>query len=477
MIFRKSCKNKDESRGIILIDILLALTLGAFFIITITVSSIDSQRLFERAQKQNDILDAYEAHVSDFGLLAPYESVHLKDMGDAYGSWYGNDRVMNRITVASSSMTFVSTRKRLFGNLSDFAGMPLCSVDLLPPLKSISITSIVLPFPVPLPLTSLEVRNGIAYISADSSTASDPDLIIADISNPAHAAVLSSLNTGPGIAKIALAGKRIYAAAASTAGQLHVIRLDGLTSPVLEKKYQLPLPYATATPPVASTIFYNNGRAYLGTDKWDGAEFNIINVSNPSAPARIGSMEIGSKVNDIFVRDGTAYVASSDQNQLRVVDVRDPVHPVLVSSFSPSGWARQEGKTISVFEDRVMFGRTAGGFNLVQDHELFSWATTSSTTLLTLLSSAQSIPSSPASVDIPGGVYGILRDRSHIYLATRQLNKELQIFDIPLNGTGLSSTTMVVYPLSTSPQSITCDGNKIYVLSHTAPVIYEISQK
>jgi hypothetical protein len=327
---------------------------------------------------------------------------------------------------------------------------------------SISITPIMLPINPLLPLTDLQVRNGIAYVSDDSSTASDPDIFIVDVKDKNNPKVLSSINTGPGIATFAIAGMRIYAAAASVAAQLHIIRMDSLSSLALESKYKLSPPYATATEPIASAIFFDKNKIYLGTEKWDGDEFSVIDISNPTVPIKIGGLETGSKINGIFVRDNLAYIADSDEKQLRIVDVSQPAMPMLTDSFSPSGWSRQEGKRVSSFEGALDFGRTSGGYNITSDYEAFEWASASS--------SLSMITSPSHSVDIPGGVYGIVTDRSHIYLATRQVNKEFQIFD-----RSLSTTTALAYSLPVAPQTLTCDGDHLYILAATAPVIYEIS--
>ncbi|MFA6553915.1 MAG: hypothetical protein WCS89_00195 [Candidatus Paceibacterota bacterium] len=444
----------------ILIDILLAFSLSAIFIVIIGQSSISSRQIFERAKDRSVLLGLY-----DSGLGTIKTGLH------------GNDLIEKNIEMASSSgkLSFIEIIKNSDANLTEFVGTPLCSVDysnenvagsyeyfsnqIAVNTPIVSITPITLPINPTMPLTDLEVRNGTAYISADSSIASDPDLFIVNIGNISNPAIISSINTGPGLVSISLAGDRIFGAAPSTASELHIIRLNGLANPVLEKKFKLPLPFATATPALASSIFYKNNKVYLGTEKWSGEEFNIIDVSDVINPVKIGGLEIGSKVNDIYVDGNIAYVASSDQFQLRVVDIKNPNNPTVLNTFSPSGWQRQEGKTISLFEQSLNFGRTSGGFNFISDHEAFSWLANSSTTL-----------DNPFSIDVPSGVYGIVRDRDRIYLATRQVDRELQIFD-----TQLSASTSSAYSLPIQPQAMTCDGDHLYILAHTAPVIYKIS--
>ncbi len=438
----------------ILIDILIAISLGALFTAIIAESSVGGRNTFDLAHARAELLDSFESSGSSSASLTSTSRP------------YGNDRIETDMTVSSSSspplsISFVGIAARDPSNIAAAAGTPLCAVDHIGvPV----ITPIALPTNPLLPLTDLEVRGGIAYISADSATAADPDLFVVDIKDSAGAKILSSINTGPGTSAIAVAGNRVYAAAASTAAQLQVIRMDGLNNLVLEDKYKLPPPYATATEPFGSSIFFDRNRIYLGTERWDGDEFSVIDVSNPSSPAKIGGLETGSKISDIFVRDGRAYVADSDEKQLRIMDVSSPASLALLGSVNPSGWSRQEGKALSYFEGALGLGRTSGGFNIATDHEAFAWATSSP-------------PSSPDlsayhSLDIPGGVYGMTADHSHIYLATRQINKEFQILD-----RSLSSTTIKAYSLPVAPQTLTCDRGDFYILAATAPVIYDISFK
>ncbi len=491
MIYRKYC---NTNSGLILVDILLALSLGALFVIIITQSSLSSRSLFEFAQERNRLLDIYENHSSEFDGMMPYEhriiTIDPTNLSEstttmsATARWYGNERIETDITVTAEdtgqSIDFAAVRTYPFPSMNEAAGTSFCSADLtnqysvgsygyfhrsaesyLAERLSPTITPILLPFDPTYKLTDLEVRNGFAYIANDSSGSTDYDLLIADIRDPDAVDPYVTVNTGPGFAALTLGANRIYAAMTSRTAQLQIIKIAPYISGIwVENSYKLPLPYATATPALGSSIFFHNNLVYLGTEKWDGEEFTIIDVSDPAHPGRRGSVEIGSKVTDIYVRGDTAYVATAGEKQLRIIDVYDPEHPEEIDSFTASGWERQEGKTSSYFEDEFMLGRTSGGFNIKQDHELFSWATSTD-------------PFEPIySLDISGGVYGIVEDRSFIYLATRQLDKEFQILS-----KDLSTTTMKSISLPVAPQATTCDGDSLYILAATAPVIYKISFK
>ncbi len=510
----KSFNRQKDNQGLILVDILLAMSLAVLFVVLISESSAASRDIFEFAKERNRLLSIYEEHASEFEGMMPYEFRSLIIGADnweystttinADAHWYGNDRIQTDITISSNSDTpaELNIRNRLYSqsvtfnkvkaypvtSINDFAGTSLCSVDFTnkntvgsygynnsktnPQLLVPQITPIVLLIDPSIPLTDLEAINDHMYISTDSSRASDPDIIMADISDPSHLILDAELNTGPGIASIVVAGNRIYAAMTSRTAQLQIISIPFIGSMNVESSYKLPLPYATATPPLGGAIFYEKNRVYLGTEKWDGEEFTIIDVTNPGAPLKIGGYETGSKIGSIYVRNGIAYVTASDEKQLRVIDVHDPTNLILFDSYSPSGWERQEGKALSFFEDSLGWGRTSGGFNIKTDHELFSWGTSTITSYQKQNHLPLSNPEELRSSDVPGGIYGIVPDRSFVYVATKQFGKELQIYD-----KSLSTTTMKSISLPATPQTMVCDGDSLYILAATAPVIYKVTFK
>ncbi len=441
-----------------LIDLAVAFAIASVFALVMSESLASSHRQFEYAHERKELLDAYLFSAPAVG--APIA--------------YGNERVAYEYTATSSrqDIRFTNIEKKDVGSVVQVSSQPLCAVRfgdmrvlgsnerlVLDSSRSASTTiaarTIALPIPASNPLTHIEIRNGVAYISTDSSASSDPDLYIVDIHDPDHARVFSSLNTGPGIASFALAGNYIYAAAASTAFQLHSIRIDRLDSMSLVSRYRLPAPYATATMPTASAISYDSGHIFLGTDKWDGYELSTIDMSNPGSPSYMDGIEIGAKVNDIYIRDRRAYISSAAQNQLTIADIADPASIQMIAGFEPSGWQRQEGKVASSFEGSYYFGRTSGGFDIATDLESFA-------------SHSGTFEDVADLRNVPGGIYGIVADKDREYAISRQTGRELLVFD-------RTSTSTSSYSLPTSPQSLTCDGYKLYVLSHVRPEIYEIT--
>lgn len=286
--------------------------------------------------------------------------------------------------------------------------------------------------------SDMEVRNGFVYLSADSTLSSPDDIFIIDVRNHSSLSVLSSTNTGPGISAIEVAGPYIFAAQSSTVNQLQIIDIHDRKLPKLISQFKLALPNASTSAPFATSIFYSKGYVYLGTEKWNGSEFNIIDVSNVLNPVLIGSFETNTLINDIYIVDNIAYLATSDEKQMRVLDIGNKSHPVLIDSFSPSGYQTQEGNVLEYFEGILGFGRTVGGFNVVTNHELFIYST------------------STISRDIPGGIYGILLRPPNIFTLTNFQNKEFQVFDTTLKNK--------IFEMSLGNKNIkmTCDGSNIF---------------
>lgn len=311
------------------------------------------------------------------------------------------------------------------------------------------------------PSTDIEVRNDIVYLSADSAISSRPDFFIINSVNSQVPYIISSLNTGPGVSALEVAGPYAFLAQSSTVSQLQIVDIRNRSNPQIISQLKLPTPTPTTTAPFATSIFYSKNYIYLGTTKWGGAEFFVINVSDVRAPYVVGSFETNTLINDIYVRGNIAYLANSDEKQLRVLDISNKSSPIAIGFFSPSGWQTQEGKTIEYFEDRWALGRTVGGFNVLANHEAFTFSTnpyfsSGSTSTTSTNTNTTVSTTSISSRDVPGGVYGVLLRPPYTFLLTHSANKELQIYDSALANKTLEMS------LNSTPVKMICDNSSIY---------------
>ncbi len=505
--------NSNTQKGSMLIDLIIALFLGSLFIAIIANNTHISRNLYERAKTRLNNIALFEANAVSLLNGIPNQVLAIGTTTTISSRNYGNDFYVNTMdfgsgTTSLDNFVFIRSKREIFDsnqagntfitpaiNLDTNFALPVSSVglcranyfnkatigsfdryvdDSLLGLDEmfenilVSMRKIHLPIDPTFNPSSLAIRNGIAYVSFDSAVAGDPDLIIFDIKSD-EANMVSEINTGPGLVDFVLVGKYIYAVAPSQVGQVHIIEQLGPNSLVLKSRYKLPLPYATATPPLGSAITFSDDQLFVGTHKWIGDEFNILDIKEREAPVKISGYEIDSKVNDIVVSNSPAksfvYVSASNINQLLVLDISEG-EPIPVSVFSPDGWQRQEGKAISVFEDSLKFGRTSGGFDMLAEHEYFDFASTSTTTL-----------SSFVSANYKGGVYDIIQDQNFNYIISRENNQEFWLIRNSHNDelAPLGTSTSIVVSLPIVPESMICDQDKIYILAKQAPFIYELS--
>lgn len=417
-------KTEDES-GFITMEIILAFSLFAIFTISTFTLNLSFQKIKTWSVGELNILktsvkemDNYLSNgitgisliflnYGNFSKLISNESFNVVK-SDLVDSW-GSQNCLRRINFNESNIKYYSQGVFLgTGNKS----------------------------------TDIEVRNSIAYVTADSSTQAQPDFFIIDAHDYSNPKIISSLNTGPGLSAVAIAGPYAYVANTSSISQLQIIDIHNRQNPIVISQLKVPLPTASTTAPIVNSIFYKSGYIYLGTYKWDGPEFFIIDVSNPANPFVVGSYETSTLVNSIYINSNKAYLATSDVAQMMILDISNKNNPISVYSFSPTGWQTQEGKVIDYFEGILSLGRTVGGFNNISNHEIYTFSSSTYNDYL--------------SKDIPGGVYGILYRNPYIFLITHSSGSEFKVWN--------SSFTNKIYEkaLGSLPMKISCDWSNLY---------------
>lgn len=405
------------TKGFLLGEIMLAFSLMTLFITSAIVLSATMEHLHAEGVEQLENVE--------------YASMSLASSTLRTSRPYGNDTIEY----------FLDPLTNLQSDYHTSWGRETCDPRLTFDIEKVEIFSNGIDLGSGNISTDIEVRHGIAYLSADSSTAGAGDIYIVNLSNPESPVIISYLNTGPGISAIDVAGPYVYASNLSTTNQLQIIDIRNRSSPIILAKFKLPLPTASTTPPVATSIFYSNGLVYLGTEKWEGNEFSVIDVKNPENPQYLGGFETNTLINSIYVREGIARLAASDVSQMRILDVHNPLVITSIYEFSPSGFETQQGKVFSYFEEYLSFGRTTGGFNIIGNHEVFTFSSTSSM---------------ENSHDIAGGVYGLLLRPPYLYLATHSTGHEFQVWKSDL------STKVSELSLGFQPTGMSCDGNMLY---------------
>ncbi len=212
------------------------------------------------------------------------------------------------------------------------------------------------------------------FLVADPSSASKEDFYIFNVDDAQNPTLVSEINTGKGLYDVVVAGNYAYVVQNDNENQLQVIDISFPATPVLVTSTSLVGVDDTGSYPEGRTIAYFNNRLYIGTKETAGPEFHVFDVTTPSTPTHLGSLEVTHNVNDIVVQGTTAYLATSaDYGELVLVDVSNPASMTLPPNFSTPGAmekkfnarttaatpveSTEDGTTLDVVGTRVYLGR------------------------------------------------------------------------------------------------------------------------
>jgi hypothetical protein len=132
----------------------------------------------------------------------------------------------------------------------------------------------------------------------------------------------------PGLSQLKLIGKYAYGLFGS---QLAIVDLGVPTAPVLVGTVSFAItPSTFQIVGGLAYVTYSNGIIYYQTDPGGGLE--IVDITDPAHPARIGGYTANSAAFGVAVAKGYAYITTL--KGLQVVDVHTPARPVLRSTYA-----------------------------------------------------------------------------------------------------------------------------------------------
>ena len=269
----------------------------------------------------------------------------------------------------------------LTGRITDFNATNFCNPVLLGDWMHPH--SFIQPF-ASHPFQTL-VANSSLLVAAAINTPQKTDATIslfslASSTNPVLVGEIdTATSTRAGFAALAIHNSLVFGASANAANfatcvsgpacsQLQIIDISSTTHPSVIQNLQLAAssgPYATGSggQSAGKSIFYANGIIYLGLQKTgvpNGHEFNIINVENPYTPIWLGGYSVGRTINQIRIVNGFAYLATDNPaKELLVLDVHDPAHITLVTSYdAPGNSAFGFGEALDTASTTLIFGRS-----------------------------------------------------------------------------------------------------------------------
>ena len=286
-------------------------------------------------------------------------------------------------------------------------------------------------------------------MAADPSSASDPDFFIFDARNITVAtppAQVSSLNTGPGLAGVDVAGSYAYGANDSKNGQLQIIDISTIATPSVKTTFNI-APGGADSNTVGTSIYYYDSKIYLGLKKNTHAELYVIDVSDPLSlsPGSIkGSYEVGATINAIYVRGNYAYIATPNSEELTIIDIDEtsPTFMERVGGFNaPLGSGN--GKSLKIVGNILYLGRTVGG------KEFYILDITNPIA-----------PTIVGSYDVNSSINDLVVAGRYAFLATSEANREFQVLDMYNPATPVF---LGKYNFSEKATGIEYEDNLIYI--------------
>ncbi|MBI4086217.1 MAG: hypothetical protein HY433_03200 [Candidatus Liptonbacteria bacterium] len=253
--------------------------------------------------------------------------------------------------------------------------------------------------------TDLDVKSKVVYMTATAASANKPDFFIINATDGQNPFVVSSINTGNGLNSVDVAGNYAYVAGVDDSKEFQVIDVSNVSAPSVVATLNL------AGNADALTVFYFNGYAYIGLASGAAQEFQIINVSNPLSPSLVsGLSSAGGEINDIYVFNKRAYLGTEDGTRgMVVIDVASSTAPSVLGSMNAGG-----EHVYSVYVQQSESAVTVGG-----KEKLFMANASNSASITTL-----------GSGTISDKVRDIVTVNPYAFLGTEDSNKEFQVWNV-----------------------------------------------
>lgn len=361
--------------------------------------------------------------------------------------------------------------------------------------------------------TNITDVNGFAdyiIVSTDDVKKSRPDLtilkasssigysIVGEAGDPGNndLELVNSYDTGLGVTAMSLDYPYLFLGTKSANEQLQIYDISMPAQAKLIATSSLRTVAATTTPVIRAIAYRAKDQTlHIGTEKWPGKEYNILDLSSTTQPILLGGLEIGSIVEDVYNTWPYTYISTGAQQQFMLVRTDNPVtltNSNVLQSLSPPGWQVQEGSVIRRSGGQLWWGRTVGGFNNVRNHELFNFD------VLSQLSSTSpdTLPIGPSytvrsdfklatSSDVGASVRDLIVGENYAIALTTSIGKEIMTYNVTRPGglLGLNNSTSTfitsagVIPLAGSPVKLWCNVNSIFVALNNPPRIVLLSTK
>lgn len=360
-------KNKNNLAGQSILEVIIALGLFVFILSSAVYLVFNSQFsiLSQKKQKQavflakNNLELARNTAENDFSSLVSFSKTEGEFLKELIVEDVDNDtkKVISRVSYQDRG---IKRKVELVSYLTNWRNISLEDSAGLGGASGGGGSSLSGDWSKPFTLSTFDLGPGnegrdvlvkfsTVFLAAKAADEKKPDFYIVDVSDPSKPSLKAKLNTGEGLNSLALSPNYAFLAHDNSWNQLQIVDIQDETKPFLVAEKSL-----FHNEEEALAIFSKRNYVYIGSEKSLGKEFQIFDVSDPLKPTFLNAVEIGADVNDIFVLNNRAYLATSDPNrEIIIYDVSDPKNVSLLAEFNYL--ENEDGLSVFPYDNNFLF--------------------------------------------------------------------------------------------------------------------------
>lgn len=457
MITNKRSAYKNVSNGFLALELVLSITLGTIFLISIFYLSESFKKFEGEIFTKINIYFKNRSNFSSSSKSELYSKSNVYDwITDHKSSSLENWTIDNEWQHTTNSC-----------NPSIFATFSSTTNQVLTKHFSTRLVQNNIP-------TGISAINNILYISSDSSSSTDRDISVYKINysetynfpdstskiyTPNSLDLISSINNGSGVLSLAQYKKWIFVGNSSTQKQLIIYDISNQGS--LSQIVQLKLPGLTDEQLVGYSLASYGKYLVIGTKKSIGKELFLYNISNISSPALIANIEVSSQVNSIFISKSVSpnlidiYISTPKSIEIQRFSLGLNNTLTQTGEYDALG-GNGNGQVVEKNGPHIYLGRSVG------ERELYALKTESSSSLSQI--------NYEYATKTTTSISNVLSGKNTLFIVDNFSGGSLKVFNT--NNFNKTFNLERVFPLQGfgRPIAISCDGQILYILTNIGEV-------
>lgn len=205
---------------------------------------------------------------------------------------------------------------------------------------------------------SITVNGTTVYLGRDANAGNE--FFVFNVATPSAPLLLGQLALAGNPNDLAATSSYVFVASSDNSQELQVINVSSSTLPTLAASFDLTAANSGNSGADGLAVAYGGGQyLYYLRGNSGGDEFYIFDVSTPTAPTLVSSVDLSGDPNEAVVSGNLVYIASSDNvSELQIVSVSNPLLPVVIGTLDlNSGSAGADGTAVAVGGSTVYLGR------------------------------------------------------------------------------------------------------------------------